>query len=108
MSFEPLGFQTAKGLVNKYGGRATCQSEGGSEKHQSMGTPVEGVETMLPLTALCSGVSGRWSACGWAVVQLDHDQEMGTNAWDVWNLGCSARDTAHLQEARVDSFLVSL
>ena len=22
------------------------------------------------------GVSGRWSACGWSVVQLDHDEEM--------------------------------
>ena len=23
------------------------------------------------------GVSGMWSACGWSVVQLDHDEEMG-------------------------------
>ena len=23
------------------------------------------------------GVPGRWTACGWSVVQLDHDEEMG-------------------------------
>ena len=23
------------------------------------------------------GIAGKWRACGWAVVQLDHDEEMG-------------------------------
>ena len=23
------------------------------------------------------GVSGKWCACGWSVVQLDHDEELG-------------------------------
>ena len=29
------------------------------------------------------GSAGKWRACGWAVVQLDHDEEMGALAWDV-------------------------
>ena len=24
-----------------------------------------------------SGKTGKWGACGWAVVQLDYDEEMG-------------------------------
>ena len=30
------------------------------------------------------GKSGKWGACGWAVVQLDYDEEMGAIVWDVW------------------------
>ena len=42
-----------------------------SEKHRNWRIPVEGYRDHV------TGVLGRWSACGWSVVQLDHDGEMG-------------------------------
>ena len=33
---------------------------------------------MLPRTALLLGAAGKWRARGWAVVQLDYDEEMGS------------------------------
>ena len=42
------------------GGKATCQSVGGSRRRSSL-----------------LGDSGKWNACVWLVVQLDHDQKMG-------------------------------
>ena len=29
------------------------------------------------------GKTGKWGACGWAVVQLDYDEEMVAVVWDV-------------------------
>ena len=39
--------------------------------------PVEGFRNHVVTDGSLLGVSGRWSACGWSVVQLDHDEEMG-------------------------------
>ena len=33
---------------------------------------------MLPRTALLLGTAGKWRARGWAVVQVDYDEEMGS------------------------------
>ena len=30
-----------------------------------------------PMDGSLLGVAGKWGACGWSVVQLDHDEEMG-------------------------------
>ena len=38
--------------------------------------PVESFRAHVTTGALVLGVSGRWSACGWSVVQLDHAEEM--------------------------------
>ena len=37
--------------------------------------PCKAFEIVSPLMALL-GVSGKWCACGWSVVQRDHDEEM--------------------------------
>ena len=52
------------------------------------------------------GNAGKWGACGWAVVQLDNDEEMVPLAWDVRLDGGRIRGSAHHQEGGVDSFLV--
>ena len=40
-----------------------------SEKHKSWCMPAEGFKGHV--------ATGKWSACGWAVVQMDYDEEMG-------------------------------
>ena len=39
--------------------------------------PAGGVRNHVPIDGFLLGVSGKWGACGWSVVQLDHDHEMG-------------------------------
>ena len=38
---------------------------------------VEGFRNHVTTDGSLLGVSVRWSACGWSVVQLDHDEELG-------------------------------
>ena len=50
---------------------------------------VEGFRNHVVTDGTMLGVSGRWSACWWSMVQLAHDEETGPmNAWDVRNVGC--------------------
>ena len=48
-----------------------------SEKHRSWGMQVEGFRCHVATDGSLSGKTGKWRACGWAVVQLDYDEEMG-------------------------------
>ena len=48
-----------------------------SEKHKSWSIPVEGFKDRVATNGSLLGDAGKWGACGWAVVQLDHDEEMG-------------------------------
>ena len=47
------------------------------QKHQSCGMPVEGFLDHVTTDGSLVAGSGRWSACRWSVVQLDHDNEIG-------------------------------
>ena len=47
-----------------------------SEKHRSWSMPVEAFRNLFITGGSLLGVSGRWSASGWSVVQLDHHEEM--------------------------------
>ena len=47
-----------------------------SEKHKSWGMPVEGFKGHVATDSSLLGKAGKWEACGWAVVQLDNDEEM--------------------------------
>ena len=47
-----------------------------SEKHRSWGMQVEGSRGHVATDGSSLGKTGRWEACGWAVVQLDYDEEM--------------------------------
>ena len=60
-----------------------------SEKHKSWVIPVEGFWKHGVTDGSLLGVSGKWSACGWSVVQVDQDEEMGP-MHGVWDTGCRA------------------
>ena len=47
-----------------------------SEKHRSWCVPVEGFKGHVATDGSLLGKTGKWGACGWAVVQLDYDEEM--------------------------------
>ena len=48
-----------------------------SEKHKSWGMPAEGFKGHVATDGPLLGNACKWGACGWAVVQLDHDEELG-------------------------------
>ena len=63
-----------KGLV----ARCSCGSLKSTEaKHRSCGMRVEGFRGHVATDGSLLGKTGKWGACGWAVVQLDYDEEMG-------------------------------
>ena len=47
-----------------------------SEKHQSQSMQVEGFRSHVATDGSLLGTAEKWGACGWAVVQLDYDEEM--------------------------------
>ena len=47
-----------------------------SEKHTSWGMQAEGFKAHVATDGSLLGTAGKWRACSWAVVQLDHDEEM--------------------------------
>ena len=62
--------------------RSSQNEDVGVSEVQKLGLQVEGFGTMWPLMAPCweklgKSTAGKWRACGWAVVQLDHGEEMG-------------------------------
>ena len=46
-------------------------------EHQSWGLQVEGFRSHVATDGSLLGTAGKWRACGWAVVQVDYDEEMG-------------------------------
>ena len=49
-----------------------------SEKHKSWGILTQGFEGHVATDCSLLGSAGKWRACGWSVVQLDSDEELGT------------------------------
>ena len=48
-----------------------------SEKHKSWSTPAEGFSRgHIATDGSLLGNAGKWGACGWAVVQLNYDEEV--------------------------------
>ena len=48
-----------------------------SEKHKNWGLPAEGFKDHVATDGSLLRRAGKWRACGWTVVQLDYDEEMG-------------------------------
>ena len=48
-----------------------------SEKHKSWGIPAEGFKGHVATDGSLLGIVGKWGACGWAVVQLDYEEQVG-------------------------------
>ena len=47
------------------------------EKHKSWGMPAEGFKGHVATAGSLVGTAGKCGACGWSVVQLDYDEELG-------------------------------
>ena len=75
-----------------------------SEEHRSWGLPVEGFWDHVATDGSLVGGFG-WRACGWSVVQLDHDEECGRcMGWtEPWTL--SLRYSAQSARADLTAFL---
>ena len=59
-----------------------------SDKHKSCCLPAEGFRDHVATDGSLLAVAGKWSACGWSVVQLDlTTRRWGAGAWDVGNAG---------------------
>ena len=48
-----------------------------SEKHKNWSMPADGFKGHVATNGSLLGRAGKWEACGWAVVQLDFDEELG-------------------------------
>ena len=48
-----------------------------SEKRKSWGMPAEAFEGRVATDGSLLGTAGKWRACGWSVVQLNYDEELG-------------------------------
>ena len=48
-----------------------------SGKHRSWCFPAEGFKCHVAADGSLLGKTGKWRACGWSVVQLDYDEELG-------------------------------
>ena len=48
-----------------------------SGKHKSWGMAVEGLKGHVGTNGSLLGKTGKWRACGWAVVQMAYDEETG-------------------------------
>ena len=70
-------------------------------KHKSCDMPVGGFQNHAATDGSLLCVSGRWGACGWSVVQLDHDEEMRP-----MHAGLEVQRT--IKMAGLAAFLVSL
>ena len=69
--------------------------------------PADGFKGHVATDGSLLGTAGKWGACGWAVVHLDHDEEMVAFAWDVWLSGGRIRGPAHHQEGGADGLSLS-
>ena len=79
-----------------------------SEKHKSWSMPAEGFECRVATDGSLLGRAGKWGACGWAVVQLDYDEEMGAPAWDVRLDGGRMEVQRTIKRAGLTAFLCLL
>ena len=72
-------YRRAPSKVKANGTGVTSGWKGGreSEKHKSWGMPAEGFKGQVATDGSLLGTAGKWRACGWAVVQLDCDEELG-------------------------------
>ena len=48
-----------------------------SEKHKNWGKPAEGFKGHVAADGSLLGATENWGACGWSVVQMDYDEELG-------------------------------
>ena len=67
----------------------------------------KGFKAMLLRAALCWVSAGKWRACGWSVVQLDYDGELGLLHGVYASTDAELEVQAHHQEGRAGGLLQS-
>ena len=93
--------------VNGQRDTSDCRN-GRSEKHKSWSFPVEGFRDHVTTDCSLLGVSGKWSACGRSVVQLNHDEEMGPMHGMYGTLGAKLEVQRTIKSAKLTAFLCFL
>ena len=75
--------------------RVTSGWKSGSRRSdKSWGIPAEGFKGHVATDGSLLGTAGKWGACGWSVVQLDYDEELGPLC-----MGCTARWRQNLRSS---------
>ena len=82
--------------------------EVGVGKHRSWSMPVEEFRNHVATDGSLVGVSGRWSACVWSLVQLDHDEEMGSKHGMYGVLDTKLEVQRTIKRAELTAFLCLL
>ena len=79
-----------------------------SEKHRSWSMPVEGFNSHVATDGSLLGRTVKWRACGWAVVQLVYDEEVGPlhGMYGSVEAEVEVQRPAHHQEGGADGLLL--
>ena len=75
-----------------------------SEKHKSWGLQAGGFRDRVA-TNVSVGSHRKMGACDWSVLQLDHDEESGDDARDVWNVDVELEVQRTIKRAEFTAFL---
>ena len=79
-----------------------------SEKHISGSIPVDGFRNHVAADGSPLGVSSRWGACGWSVVQVEHDEELRPMHGMYGTLDADVEVRRTIQRAEPAAFLCLL
>ena len=79
-----------------------------SEKHKSWSMPAEGFQGYVATDGSLLWNDGKWGACGWAVVQLDYDEEMGPLHGMCGSVGAEVEVQRTIKTAELTAFLCLL
>ena len=78
------------------------------KKHKSWSFPAEGFRDHVAADGSLLGVSGKWSAFGWLVVRLGHDEEMGPMHGMYGTLDAELEVQRTIKRAELTAFLCLL
>ena len=78
------------------------------EKHKSWGMPAEGFKGHVATDGSLLGTAGKWRACGWSVVQLDYDEDLGAVALVYGSMQAELEVQRTVKRAELTGFLCLL
>ena len=79
-----------------------------SEKHKSWSMPAECFKGHVVTDGSLLGAAGKWRACGWAVVQLDYDEELGPLYGMYGSMNAELEVQRTIKRAELTAFLCLL
>ena len=78
-----------------------------SEEHNSLGFPAEGFRDHVATDGSLLGAAEKWRACGWSVVQLDQDGELGPMHGMYGTLEAELEVQRTIKRSELTSFFLS-